>query len=95
MRKARQVALTRKPKRQRKAETVYSRLSEKAKQKVIARSIANVEQKRGNLVPEPCEICGTTEDIEKHHPDYRFPKLVTWLCRKHHLDLHHPLRRAA
>ncbi|MET4187657.1 hypothetical protein ABIB86_000394 [Bradyrhizobium sp. JR1.7] len=27
-----------------------------------------------------------------HHPDYSQPRLVVWLCRSCHLDLHYPQR---
>ena len=36
----------------------------------------------------PCEVCGTRENIEKHHEDYTKPLKVRWLCRKHHRELH-------
>jgi hypothetical protein len=52
-----------------------------------ARSTANVAQKRGRLIPAPCEICGSAE-TEKHHDDYDKPLDVRWLCRPHHLELH-------
>lgn len=55
-----------------------------------ARSYANVYQRRGKLKPQPCEVCGATEQIEKHHPDHRFPLHVWWLCRTHHRLLHNP-----
>lgn len=40
------------------------------------------------LDPQPCVECGTTENIERHHPDYSQPLLVVWLCRDHHRALH-------
>ena len=48
--------------------------------------------RNGDVIPEPCEICGTTEDIHGHHPDYSKPLEVIWLCRKHHAALHKELR---
>jgi hypothetical protein len=59
------------------------------------RGYASVYQRRGLLVPQPCEVCGSA-DVEKHHEDYDYPLLVRWRCREHHLDLHYtwrPLRR--
>lgn len=48
------------------------------------RSTASVYKKRGVLIPEPCAICGTTDQIEMHHEDYSKPLDVVWLCRAHH-----------
>lgn len=63
-------------------------LSAEQKVKDIARSIANVYQKRGKLIPQPCEVCRTTEEVEKHHEDYSKPLVVRWLCRSCHLAEH-------
>jgi hypothetical protein len=46
------------------------------------------EIKNGNLVPEPCEVCGSTEKICAHHDDYAKPLNVRWLCAKHHHQWH-------
>lgn len=37
---------------------------------------------------KPCVICGSTENIERHHQDYNYPLEITWLCRTHHRFLH-------
>lgn len=52
-----------------------------------ARSYANVYQRNGKLIPQPCEVCGSTEQIEKHHDDHAKPLEVRWLCRPHHVQL--------
>lgn len=57
----------------------------------IARSYANVYQRRGKLIPKPCEHCEAPE-VEKHIADYDKPLEVTWLCRRCHLILHNPER---
>jgi protein-arginine kinase activator protein McsA len=36
-----------------------------------------------------CCVCGSEENIEKHHPDYNKPLDIIWLCKKHHHELHH------
>lgn len=40
----------------------------------------------GQLVPEPCCICG--KKAMAHHEDYSNPLEVVWLCPKHHIQLH-------
>ncbi len=40
----------------------------------------------------PCCVCGK-EKTDGHHKDYDKPLKVTWLCRKHHKELHAQLRR--
>jgi hypothetical protein len=42
----------------------------------------------GKIIPQPCEICGSTEKIEGHHDDYRKPLDVVWMCKKHHMEMH-------
>jgi len=51
--------------------------------------------KRGELTPQPCEVCELPpyrEDgrrqVEAHHEDYRQPLTVRWRCRPHHMVLH-------
>lgn len=48
----------------------------------------------GALVREPCEVCAGPKS-EAHHEDYAKPLTVRWLCRRHHVDRHLELRRAA
>lgn len=55
-----------------------------------ARCYANEYQKRGKLVPQPCEKCGAT-DVVKHHDDYTKPLDVRWLCRPCHHKTHSPV----
>jgi hypothetical protein len=56
-----------------------------------ARSYANTYQRRGKLIRQPCEKCGSLQS-EKHHPDYTQPLNVEWLCRPCHLQLHRDIR---
>ena len=47
----------------------------------------------GLLQREPCLYCGS-EPAETHHPEYRKPLWVIWLCHPHH-SAHHTRVRAA
>lgn len=49
---------------------------------------ANNHKRVGKIIPEPCRICSTNENIQMHHPDYNKPLLVEWLCFEHHIALH-------
>lgn len=42
----------------------------------------------GRLIKQPCEACGTFENIHAHHDDYAKPLSVRWLCAKHHSEHH-------
>lgn len=42
----------------------------------------------GGLVRQACEVCGDPR-TDAHHDDYSAPLEVRWLCRQHHIRLHH------
>ena len=52
-------------------------------QKEIARRAVKLAVAAGELVRQPCEVCGAFP-TDGHHPDYFKPLDVRWLCRKHH-----------
>lgn len=56
--------------------------------KYAAITILNNAIKSGRIKRKPCEICGSTKNIQGHHDDYAFPLSVKWLCPKHHTELH-------
>lgn len=35
-----------------------------------------------------CEKCGSTENLEKHHPDYSKPIEIMTLCKDCHIEIH-------
>ena len=41
----------------------------------------------GRIQREPCHFCGSTENLEMHHPDYSQPLRIYWLCRTCHRKL--------
>ena len=43
-----------------------------------------------NLKKEKCSVCGSTEDLHRHHPDYNKPEDYIIFCRKHHNKKHFP-----
>lgn len=43
--------------------------------------------KDGELVKQPCEVCGQVR-VEAHHEDYDKPLEVKWFCVKHHRRVH-------
>ncbi len=57
-------------------------------EKTYARNLAYLARSNGGLIRQPCEVCGTTDDIHAHHDDYSKPLEVRWLCRKHHNIYH-------
>jgi hypothetical protein len=65
----------------------HRELSLEAKKKANCRSYANVYQRRGVLLKQPCVRCGCPT-AEKHHPDYDKPLEVIWMCRECHLEHH-------
>ena len=45
----------------------------------------------GRLVRQPCAVCGATP-AQGHHPSYADPLVITWLCARHHKQLHATIR---
>ncbi len=45
------------------------------------------EIRSGRVKRQPCQECGA-HNGQAHHPNYRYPLVVVWLCPQHHSDLH-------
>lgn len=52
--------------------------------KKSARTVVGNAIRDGLLIPEPCAVCGTLDQIHGHHEDYSKPLDVIWLCPTHH-----------
>lgn len=48
----------------------------------------------GRIVPQCCERCGDPK-AEAHHPNYKRPLLIEWLCDVDHKAAHREMRAAA
>ena len=53
-------------------------------ERIKAREQVSYAKHKGKLIPKPCQVCGSEENIEAHHPDYSKPLEVEWYCRFHH-----------
>jgi hypothetical protein len=51
-----------------------------------AREAVRRAVKKGTLTHQPCEVCGSTENVQAHHDSYaKEDRLkINWLCKKHH-----------
>lgn len=66
----------------------HAELDPETRRRLNCRAYTNVYQRRGLWPAGPCEECGTTANVENHHPDYNDPKTYRRLCRRHHRALH-------
>ena len=62
------------------------------REKCLCRAETTRMIKVGEIQREVCCKCG--EKAEAHHEDYSNPLQVTWLCRKHHRELHKKLKQS-
>ena len=44
--------------------------------------------RKGLIKKEPCESCGSKNNIHAHHDDYSKPLEVKWFCHKCHMEYH-------
>lgn len=51
--------------------------------RIKAHNIINDLIRQGKIERQPCVICGE-EWAQAHHPDYKKPLVIAWLCPSHH-----------
>lgn len=56
-------------------------------EKARAREVVRYALVTGDLIKEPCSVCGDVKS-EAHHEDYTKPLDVVWFCRYHHMEHH-------
>jgi hypothetical protein len=66
---------------------IQVRYNAKNRIKRLAKDTVHNAIMAGKLNKMPCAICGITK-TEGHHPDYKKPLEVVWLCKKHHIEVH-------
>lgn len=60
---------------------------EKFPEKNHARYLVRQAVKSGKLIPlEECEVCGSDNNIQGHHPNHSRPFLLLYLCKDCHAD---------
>jgi hypothetical protein len=58
------------------------------RKKHLARVAANDAVKFRRMKAQPCEVCGVTDGVQKHHDDHGEALNVRWLCGEHHGAVH-------
>ncbi len=71
-----------------RAHQYYVTYKAKNSDKLKIRSHVSNRIRDGKIKKQPCEVCGTRKLLEAHHKDYSKPFDITWLCNKHHKELH-------
>lgn len=56
-------------------------------------SLVQTHKRNGNIVKEPCIICGNV-NVHGHHKNYDKPLELTWLCPRHHKEVHSGILKA-
>lgn len=71
----------------RKTRPKYKDLPPLRKMKAATRAYTHLLVKRGKLERLPCKRCGES-NAEVHHEKYPDPRVITWLCRRCHIEHH-------
>ena len=64
-----------------------SELTMESQKKYPQRVKARKKARRETSLESKCAICGTSENLQRHHPDYNKPLEVKTLCRSCHSQL--------
>ena len=75
------------PERKQKAARIMREYERRNPIKVAARLAVREAVRKGQMLPLPCEACGTSK-AQAHHCDYSKPLDVRWLCSTHHAEWH-------
>jgi len=59
----------------------------------VTYSHMHYENRKLHTGPRVCSVCGSTDNVHLHIPDYNNYTVVIQLCKKHHHELHSQLRR--
>lgn len=82
--------------RSRKRTQYFIEYRKKAKEKYRARARVGQALKDGRLEKGVCEFYRSSQckgRIEGHHPDYKKPLQIYWLCSKHHREEHNKIEK--
>ncbi len=63
-------------------------LARRKREYVKERTLARIAARRAEPIVGPCEQCGSTRNVVRHHPDYAEPLRVLFLCRRCHAFVH-------
>lgn len=74
------------------ANPAYQHGRGRAPERLRAWRAVNKAVARGTLQKQPCQQCGSSNDIHAHHDNYASPLDVRWLCRDCHDAFHHRQR---
>lgn len=81
---------------ERKADKAEARKRHRAlhPDKARARNAVNNAIRDGRLTRQPCEHCGSTQNVHAHHHDYSKPLDIEWLCKDCHWKHHNEMKEA-
>lgn len=74
--------------RRRQRQEAGKRHRQKHPDRAAARTAVSNAVKRGDLIRQPCQLCGATKS-QAHHRDYSRPLDVEWMCFRCHREVAH------